>query len=1039
MPASEVVGRSVIIIGADSRPFDEEATRATQQTGDRAGKSFTKSFGGILMVGAKAAGAGIAGVLGASFVKGFTRLTAIDDATGKLKGLGYNAKEVQKIMDNALASVKGTSFGLGDAASQAANLVASGIKPGQELTRTLKLLGDTASIAGVGMDEIGGTFQDVAVAGHLTSDALDSLQSSGIPVLSFLAKASGESMGKVAEDVSKGKVSFNEFQTAMEQGLGGAAKAAGGTFTGAMSNVSAALGRFGAAMLGGVFAKLPELFAQLITWLDKITPAAKEAGAAIGVWFGQAFDLILAIVRDPMVTGFFSGLASVVMNQVVPALQALFNFGGQVVGYFQEHSTQAKILVGVMGALYAITMLHTAVLAAQASAGLIAYLKGLNVVANATKVWTALQWLLNIALNANPISLIIIALVALGAALVVAYMKSETFRDIVNGVWAAIKTAVQTVVGWITGTAVPFVVGAWTSISTGVTNLRNAITGAWETIMTALRAVVSWIVATFGPTFRTLQAVVTAVFQAIQILILAWWRLGVLPVFNLVVDGLTALGRAFTSFWKDKIVPVFDGVTAVISAAWNKGILPVFNLIKDGIESLSKTFTSWWRNNVEPVMGGIGRVISATWTGVIKPAFDALSSGVGRLKGAFDTAVSGIGTAWDRLKGITQAPIRFVIQTVLNDGLIRAFNWLGSKVGGPTIANIPLPFASGGVLPGYTPGRDVHRFYSATGGSLALSGGEAIMRPEFTRKVGGRAGVHRLNMMARMGQLPAGFANGGVTRKFAVGGIVDFIKSAGSSAFDWVGDKASEAFQGFTNPLAYLKSKMPTVPGAGLISSYANAGAGKLLTAAVEKLTGMWKEFQKLFGGDGNGKVMGWQNQMEALHTRFPGLQLISGYRPGAITATGNQSYHAQGRAVDIPPRSDVFEWIRGKYLKNIKELIFSPANGRQIWNGANHVYGEPTRSMHFDHVHWAMKNGGIFDAGNFDTGGVLRPGLNLVRNGTGADERLVPTGSGNTYIDVTISVDDLEKMKDVGDFLDMLKNSRATSRKTRRSGRVAS
>ncbi len=37
-------------------------------------------------------------------------------------------------------------------------------------------------------------------------------------------------------------------------------------------------------------------------------------------------------------------------------------------------------------------------------------------------------------------------------------------------------------------------------------------------------------------------------------------------------------------------------------------------------------------------------------------------------------------------------------------------------------------------------------------------------------------------------------------------------------------------------------------------------------------------------------------------------------------------------------------------------ELIYSPAGNRQIKNGQEHLYGEPTKSMHFNHVHWAMQ-----------------------------------------------------------------------------------
>jgi hypothetical protein len=131
-----------------------------------------------------------------------------------------------------------------------------------------------------------------------------------------------------------------------------------------------------------------------------------------------------------------------------------------------------------------------------------------------------------------------------------------------------------------------------------------------------------------------------------------------------------------------------------------------------------------------------------------------------------------------------------------------------------------------------------------------------------------------------------------------------------------------------------------------------------------------------LGGIGGGGGPGGWKWQMAVLRNQFPGLPLISGFRPGAITATGNRSYHGFGRAVDIPPRMDVFNWIRGAYGKNTRELIFSPAGGRQIHNGSPHVYSGITRANHWDHVHWA-----------YDKGGMLPPGTSIATNATGKAE----------------------------------------------------
>lgn len=69
-----------------------------------------------------------------------------------------------------------------------------------------------------------------------------------------------------------------------------------------------------------------------------------------------------------------------------------------------------------------------------------------------TKVATAVQKAFNLVLRMNPIGLVVTGLVLLGAGLVIAYKKSETFRDVVNGVFRA-------VVGFVVG-AVDKVLGA---------------------------------------------------------------------------------------------------------------------------------------------------------------------------------------------------------------------------------------------------------------------------------------------------------------------------------------------------------------------------------------------------------------------------------------------------------------------------------------------------------------------------------------------------------------------------------------------------
>lgn len=132
-----------------------------------------------------------------------------------------------------------------------------------------------------------------------------------------------------------------------------------------------------------------------------------------------------------------------------------------------------------------------------------------------------------------------------------------------------------------------------------------------------------------------------------------------------------------------------------------------------------------------------------------------------------------------------------------------------------------------------------------------------------------------------------------------------------------------------------------------------------------------------------------YRDMFAAVQKKFPSARLHSGFRPGSITATGNLSYHALGRAIDTTPDMAIFNWLASNYPGS-RELIFSPAGGRQRWNGAPHMYSEPTRGDHWDHIHWAMKQGGILNPHVRDQGGPLLPGYTY--NGLGRPEHVMPS-----------------------------------------------
>lgn len=250
------------------------ASRADSDGGG-IGSKLISGVGSAMKVGAVAVGGAVAGILGTALTKGFNRLTAIENAQAKLKGLGLAADEIKSVMSDVGASVSGTAFGTNEAADAAAMALSNGIKPGKDLQRTLKLVGDAAAFANKGFGEVAPMFMKVAESGKLGGDVLTQMGENAIPVMAGLQKVTGKTAEEVRKMASDGKIDFETFQKAMEESIGGSALAAGDTFQGSMKNMGAALGRFGETLLSAPFKAAPGVFKGITSGINDINTKTK--------------------------------------------------------------------------------------------------------------------------------------------------------------------------------------------------------------------------------------------------------------------------------------------------------------------------------------------------------------------------------------------------------------------------------------------------------------------------------------------------------------------------------------------------------------------------------------------------------------------------------------------------------------------------------------------------------------------------------------------------------------------------------------------
>lgn len=238
-------------------------------------------------------------LVGLTLVKGFNRLQGIDEARAKLKGLGHDAESVEEIMNSALASVKGTSYGLDEAATTAASAVAAGIKPGKELERYLTLTADAAAIAGSSMSDMGSIFNKVQTSQRAYTEELNQLADRGVPIYQWIADEAGVTADAVKELASDGEISSELFLKAVEKNIGGAAKIMGeSSSTAAVANIGASISRIGANFLdageqgGGFFSQVKPLLAELNEDLGTVEDKAAELGEKFGSAFTSAVNKI---------------------------------------------------------------------------------------------------------------------------------------------------------------------------------------------------------------------------------------------------------------------------------------------------------------------------------------------------------------------------------------------------------------------------------------------------------------------------------------------------------------------------------------------------------------------------------------------------------------------------------------------------------------------------------------------------------------------------------------------------------------------------
>lgn len=252
--------------------------------------------------------------------------------------------------------------------------------------------------------------------------------------------------------------------------------------------------------------------------LEALKTKAEDAFAGFGAKYGTA---VLATGSAIGVVGTVaeSEIAGKVVKSVAAGAAAVGELAASAVSAGVEFGAQAASVVAATAATVANTVATTAS-------------------SVATKAWAVAQAALNIVMDANPIVLVGVAIAALVAAIIVAYEKSQTFRDIVLDVMRAVGAALHEV-------------GA-----------------AFASVGHAISAVVGAVVGFIEDHWKLLVAIMTGPIGAIAIFVVSHFddiRNIVTTVIGDVESVITSTLTRIRTFWGD----VWSGFSHTVSTVWS--------------------------------------------------------------------------------------------------------------------------------------------------------------------------------------------------------------------------------------------------------------------------------------------------------------------------------------------------------------------------------------------------------------------------------------------------------------------------------------
>ncbi len=552
-------------------------------------------------------------------------------------------------LNTAIDSVDSIMTKFGVDTSQTKNVLGLMTKAGQDTGISMETLENALTVNGASLKEMG---LDLTSSVNL----LAQMEASGVDVSTALA-----GMKKAVQNATADGKSADEALAETIKNIKNAS-----TETEALTIASELFGKKGAA-------EMTQAIREGRLSLDDLSGALSDYENVVN----DTFETTLDPWDDAAVAMNNLKLAGADLgNSILTTLQPTIS---KVVGKVKEFTTWSKSLDDNTRQM----IVKIGMIVAAIAPALLIFGKVCTAVSNIINVVKLLQpaiAALNAVMAANPVAVIIIAIAAVIAVLVTLYNKCEWFRNGVNKVFEAVKTAFFTAFNAIKDFFTVTVPAVFNSVINFVKNnwqgllllLLNPFAGAFKLIYDnceSFRTAVDTLLQNIKQFFINLWNGIAAVFQSVG----QWFTDRFTEAYTGVTNTFASIGAWFSARWNDikaalalvatwfltmftnaynNVTRIFASIGAWFSARWND--------IKAALALVATWFLTMFTNaytNVTNTFAAIGAWFGARWT-EIKTALAAIpawfktqfDNAWTNIKNAFANVTSFFSDLWEKIK-----------------------------------------------------------------------------------------------------------------------------------------------------------------------------------------------------------------------------------------------------------------------------------------------------------------------------------------------------------------------------------------------------